>query len=43
MGGLLMVDPLLFSASFVIADGLKIVYDLCLYGMFKKIRPPEEK
>jgi MFS family permease len=43
LGGLLMVDPLLFSASFIIAGGLKIVYDLCLYGMFQKIRPPEEK
>ncbi len=43
LGGLLMADPLLFSASFLVAGGLKIVYDLCLYRMFQKIRPPEEK
>lgn len=42
LGGLLMADPALFSASFIIAGGLKIVYDLCLYRMFQKIRPPEE-
>jgi len=42
LGGLLMADPVLFSASFIIAGGLKIVYDLCLYRMFQKIRPPEE-
>jgi MFS family permease len=42
LGGLLMADPGLFSASFIIAGGLKIVYDLCLYSMFQKIRPPEE-
>ena len=42
LGGLLMADPVLFSASFIIAGGLKIIYDLCLYRMFQKIRPPEE-
>ncbi len=42
LGGLLMTDPLLFSASFMVAGGLKIFYDLCLYRMFQKIRPPEE-
>ena len=42
LGGLLMTDPLLFNASFMVAGGLKILYDLCLYRMFQKIRPPEE-
>ena len=42
LGGLLMADPLLFSASFMVAGGLKILYDLCLYRMFQKIHPPEE-
>ena len=42
LGGLLMADPVLFSASFIIAGGLKIIYDLCLYRMFQKIRLPEE-
>jgi sugar phosphate permease len=28
---------------FVIAGGMKIVYDLFLYALFRHIRPPEEK
>ena len=35
LAGLLMANPMLFSAPFFIAGGLKIVYDLTLYKMFK--------
>jgi hypothetical protein len=32
----------LFSAPFVIAGVLKIIYDLSLYAGFKSVKPPEE-
>lgn len=32
----------LLNAPFFIAGGLKIVYDLTLYRMFRAIKPPEE-
>lgn len=35
LGGLLMANPLLFSVPFFVAGGLKILYDLTLYKMFK--------
>jgi MFS family permease len=35
--------PLLFSAPFLIAGGLKIVYDLLLYRQFVHHKPPEER
>ena len=35
LGGLLMANPLLFSVPFFVAGGLKIVYDVILYKMFK--------
>jgi MFS family permease len=43
----LVAGPLYLSAAltglpFVIAGGLKIVYDLLLYRRFQKVRPPEE-
>jgi len=41
-----LTGSLLLGSSFgyplVIAGGLKIVYDLLLFGMFHSIRPPEE-
>lgn len=37
LGGLLMAQPLLFSAPFFLAGGLKIIYDLILFKMFKNI------
>jgi MFS family permease len=37
LGGLLMANPLLFSAPFFVAGGLKIMYDVMLYKMFKDI------
>ena len=35
LAGLLMANSMFFSAPFFIAGGLKIVYDLTLYKMFK--------
>lgn len=42
-----MLAGLILSASsfgwpLVIGGGLKIVYDLLLLAMFRKVRPPEE-
>jgi len=37
LGGLLMANPLLFSVPFFVAGGLKIMYDVMLYKMFKDI------
>jgi MFS family permease len=42
LSGLLLANPLFFSAPFFLAGGLKIVYDLSLYKMFRNIKPPEE-
>lgn len=42
LSGILMANPLFFSAPFFLAGGLKIIYDLCLYKMFLNVRPPEE-
>jgi len=35
LAGMLMANPLLFSAPFFVAGGLKITYDLLLYYMFE--------
>lgn len=42
LSGLLLAGTLTFSAPFVIAGGLKIVYDLLLYQRFRALKPPEE-
>ncbi|WP_198013940.1 MFS transporter [Desulforegula conservatrix] len=42
LSGLLLANPLFFSAPFFLAGGLKIIYDLFLYKMFLNVRPPEE-
>ena len=41
--GVFLSIPLLFSAPFFLAGGLKIIYDLLLYRSFRSIKPPEEK
>jgi MFS family permease len=41
--GLFFSIPVLFSAPFFFAGGLKIVYDLLLFREFRLIKPPEEK
>lgn len=38
LAGLLMASPVFFSVPFFLAGGLKIVYDLMLYKMFKDIK-----
>lgn len=38
LAGVLMANPLLFSAPFFVAGGLKIIYDLYLYKMFKDVQ-----
>ena len=44
----LIAGPLFLSASlagapFVIAGGLKVLYDILLYRRFRALRPPEEQ
>jgi MFS family permease len=43
LAGLLMATPLLFSAPFILAGSLKLVYDFLLYRSFRSVKPPEEK
>ncbi len=40
--GVLFGIPALFNAPFLLAGGLKIVYDLLLYRSFVTVKPPEE-
>ena len=41
--GLFLANPAWLGAPFLIAGGLKIVYDLALYRSFRQLKPPEEK
>ena len=41
--GLFLANPAWLGAPFLIAGGLKIVYDLALYRSFRQVKPPEEK
>jgi predicted MFS family arabinose efflux permease len=43
LSGLLLATPVLMSAPFFTAGGLKIIYDLLLYRSFKSLKPPEER
>jgi MFS family permease len=43
LSGLFLASPLLIGAPFVVAGGLKIIYDLFLYHNFQALKPPEEK
>ena len=40
--GFLFSIPVLFNTPFLLAGGLKIMYDLLLYSQFRTVRPPEE-
>ena len=40
--GLLLANPALIGAPFLISGGLKIIYDLSLYFNFRALKPPEE-
>jgi MFS family permease len=42
IAGSLMNNPLLFNLPFIIAGGIKIIYDFLLYFSFRKLQPPEE-
>jgi len=42
LAGLFMGSALLLSLPFFLSGGLKIVYDIALFRMFKHIKPPEE-
>ncbi len=41
--GQLLAVPALAGAPFLIAGGLKIVYDLLIWRGFRSVKPPEEK
>lgn len=43
IAGPLFLGAMFTGAPFVIAGGLKIVYDLLLYRSFRALRPPEER
>ncbi|MGH2593590.1 MAG: MFS transporter, partial [Anaerolineae bacterium] len=43
LSGLFLASPLLIGAPFLVAGGLKIMYDLLLYHSFRSLKPPEEK
>jgi len=42
VSGILISIPALFKAPFILAGGLKIIYDLLLYNRFRALKPPEE-
>ncbi len=42
LSGLFLASPLLIGAPFMVAGGLKIIYDLLLYRNFQSVKPPEE-
>ena len=43
LAGSMLANPALMGAPFLIAGGLKILYDLALYRSFQAIKPPEER
>lgn len=42
ISGIFLASPLLIGAPFLVAGGLKIVYDVLLYHSFREVTPPEE-
>jgi len=43
LAGPMFASAALASAPFLLAGGLKIVYDVLLYRSFRRLRPPEER
>lgn len=43
LAGLLLANPLLLGVPFFLGGGCKIIYDLLLYRLFVKVKPPEEQ
>jgi hypothetical protein len=39
----LFMDRLWLAAPLVIAAGMKIAYDVMLWGLFRRLKPPEER
>ena len=42
LSGVFLANTLLLNMPFLLAGGLKIIYDVLLYRSFKALRPPEE-
>jgi MFS family permease len=42
LAGMFLASASLLNLPFFIAGGLKIVYDLLIFGIFRKVKPPEE-
>jgi MFS family permease len=42
LSGVFLANPLLMNMPFYLAGGLKVIYDLLLYGSFRRIRPSGE-
>jgi MFS family permease len=42
LAGLLLANPVLAGAPFLVAGALKLVYDVLLYVQFRGVTPPEE-
>jgi hypothetical protein len=42
LAGLLLANPALAGAPFVVAGGRKVLYDGLLFGLFRRVRLPEE-
>jgi MFS family permease len=42
LSGIFLSSPLLISVPFLLAGGLKILYDVLLYQSFRTLKPPEE-
>jgi MFS family permease len=40
--GMLLANPALMAAPFLISGGIKVIYDLLLFASFQAVRPPEE-
>lgn len=43
LAGLLLANPVLIGAPFLIAGAIKLVYDLLLFVSLRAVRPPEER
>ncbi len=43
VSAILVSNPALAAVPFVLAGGLKILYDLLIYRAFRAVRPPEER
>jgi MFS family permease len=42
LSGLFLANPAYLGLPFIVSGGLKIIYDLALFVMFRSVKPPEE-